>query len=617
MFLVPPSKVFVHVNPVQINFDLESCLWFSSFALNLHASLLRTSVANTPSSSSPTEPSLMYMDVKMEAIMPRIIIESSVDAPQQRDRPKSMEIQISRFAITNIRELGSSRADLAQGIHALQEGSLVFASGFPSNGNDMCVVTDRILSHVAATDVIATPIQLNSPQSIASSSSDNLTKYALWSEPRDIWCIKLDPVWIDFYGARSIGPNRSIPFIDAVPVTFWIHGRQECPIVDFTPTINHQMTPKDSLILSVGQLQSLENNKINSNTINNPICDNDGNKKQSNDIKTMKKIDDNTADLHIIAHVSNLVSIQIDHYQYLFILRMAEEMTELATFLSLDSKRIMHQEDSNSSIVIGLVVPQVEITLVMPSQTPGKESSGGDAESVMPDSASLGTITGWPTTTPPLLENTRNSNQFGSVETPSPINEQRFDIPHTSNPNTHGYNVQILSEPITTTTTTTSTTSQQIPVTPIRSEATTPSSSSRSRNRNSMSDSTFSKDMTSGLLSMKKGFSNFMTSIDSALKTNPDDMSDTYSMHSDISSDSDNFMMIINDTDKTADCMDAMFSLNPFQAPENSIKVAPVEVASEVCEENVQYKTNMSSPSEPSEASSCKRRDLVSMVTFK
>lgn len=27
---------------------------------------------------------------------------------------------------------------------------------------------------------------------------------------------------------------------------------------------------------------------------------------------------------------------------------------------------------------------------MMPSQTPGKESSGGDAESVMPDSASLG-----------------------------------------------------------------------------------------------------------------------------------------------------------------------------------------------------------------------------------
>lgn len=43
-----------------------------------------------------------------------------------------------------------------------------------------------------------------------------------------------------------------------------------------------------------------------------------------------------------------------------------------------------------SSIIVGCVIPQVEVSLVMPSQTPGKESSGGDGESVMPDSASLG-----------------------------------------------------------------------------------------------------------------------------------------------------------------------------------------------------------------------------------
>lgn len=35
-------------------------------------------------------------------------------------------------------------------------------------------------------------------------------------------------------------------------------------------------------------------------------------------------------------------------------------------------------------------MPQVEVTFIMPSPTPGKESSGGDAESVLPDSASLG-----------------------------------------------------------------------------------------------------------------------------------------------------------------------------------------------------------------------------------
>lgn len=39
-------------------------------------------------------------------------------------------------------------------------------------------------------------------------------------------------------------------------------------------------------------------------------------------------------------------------------------------------------------------------------------------------------------------------------------------------------------------------------------------------------------------------------------------------------------------------------------------------MASEVCEEG-DFKTNMSSPSEPSEASTWRRRDLVSMVTFR
>lgn len=58
---------------------------------------------------------------------------------------------------------------------------------------------------------------------------------------------------------------------------------------------------------------------------------------------------------------------------------------------------------------------------------------------------------------------------------------------------------------------------------------------------------------------MKKGFSNFMTSIDSALKNNPsDDMSDTISVKSDLSSDSENFIMVLAD-DKTTDCMDVMF----------------------------------------------------------
>lgn len=403
---MPPSKAYVYVNPVQISFDLESCLWFSSFALNLHESLLRTSVANTMNSPSTgsggvVEPSLMYMDVKLEAIMPRIVFEASPEAASQRDRPKTMNVQISRFAITNIRETGSSRADLAQALHALQEGSLVFASDFPSKEGDMCVVTDRLLSHVSAADVVQnpTPPLLNSPPPFQNPSSplNNLTRYALWIEPRDVWCIKLDPVWIDFYGARSIGPNRSIPFIDAVPVTIWLHGRTEDEAGK--KLLNEQLVkadchggqqqhtddPKshsdpsagDGFILSVANLQSLDNILYNNNqeTTNvqysKPGLDRNHVNNMSNsrsggwtgggggDDETFSSSENTkipsslninaedesgaSADLHVVAHVANLVSIQIDHYQYLFLLRLSEELTELATFLSLDSKRIMNK----------------------------------------------------------------------------------------------------------------------------------------------------------------------------------------------------------------------------------------------------------------------------------
>lgn len=99
---------------------------------------------------------------------------------------------------------------------------------------------------------------------------------------------------------------------------------------------------------------------------------------------------------------------------------------------------------------------------------------------------------------------------------------------------------------------------------------------------------------------MKKGFTNLMSSLDSALKPSPDDISDTMSVRSDASSDSEKFVLINCEADIPG--IDLMFYVNEF-----SYEQEKVEEASEVLEEE----STVTSTSEHSLASSGKRKDLV------
>lgn len=107
-----------------------------------------------------------------------------------------------------------------------------------------------------------------------------------------------------------------------------------------------------------------------------------------------------------------------------------------------------------------------------------------------------------------------------------------------------------------------------------------------------------------GFNSMKKGFSSLMTSIDTALKASPDDVSDAASIRSDASSDCDTFE-IINVTTDDPNTVDIMFRVPEFQNENKGI----VEVASEVVEDLEE--STMTTASDPSLSSSCKRKDLV------
>lgn len=391
-----------------------------------------------------------------------------------------------------------------------------------------------------------------------------LNRELLWTEAKDVWCCNLEPVWGDFFGARAVGQNRPVPFLDAFPLTLWCHFTTE--------------SEKPS-----------------------------------------------AADIHGLAYISNLVSVQINHYQYLFLLRLSEIVSEMVTYLTVDSNKILKVE-SGGSLVVGALIPQVEVTFVMPSHTPGKENSGGDLESVVPDSSSTAddfigsSVHTWHTSQvcTRVDFSAKKVNTSNEVETPQSEASSMLSMDYSHSAPT--------TQPVVTfkqngtkkgdhegSANTIWCIPESCAIHPVQYISGTSDEKNALRqsaetvtHKHSKSDSASNtpfipNNFNVGLSSMKKGFSNLMTSIDSALKASPEDgSSDTVSMRSDVSSDSENYVLVnLQDQGK----IDAVFGID------NTIRITAVEEATEVVEETPDTQ------SEKSMDSVCKRKDLVSIMT--
>lgn len=220
---------------------------------------------------------------------------------------------------------------------------------------------------------------------------------------------------------------------------------------------------------------------------------------------------------------------------------------------------------------MGALIPQLEVTFVMPSQCPGKESSGGDVESFVPDSSSIADDVGVGSTATVWQTSTLSIHQDSAKKTIA--NGSGIEL-------TRSYSMEFVQS------------SPEI----------------KKSNQSQFTNINIQNNVNAGLSSMKKGFANLMSSLDSARKPSPDDASDTASIRSDASSDSENYVMISMDTSDVA-ITDLMFYVKEFSL-ENP---GPVEMASEVMEDE----STITTTSDHSLTSSCRRKDLVRLRNYR
>lgn len=469
---------------------------------------------------------------------------------------------------------------------------------------------------------------------------------SLWTQARDVLFLHCEPVWVEFLGVTA-ARSRPVPFVDAFPLSLWVYVRprssQPCGISK--PVGGMEAVGKStrgSRSASVSSEGLSKTSAVGDRT-------QESARKGGGSGQSSKASESPEAAVHMFCHVPSLVSAQLNHYQYLFLLRQLDAVTELTTFLTHDTHTILTHPNLpgtpldpaalDDTLVMSAVVPQVDVSLVMPPPHLGKDSVTGDGESFLPDSSSTADIQdlGSPgcevrnsasehsivqrlaeteaaaaTSTPDITKSFSVDQLASPQPTPTPC-----PLPATANGTIGQQSVAQHSPTI-------RSGPRQSPSSAVKSAASRQLSSSLTNlpagtthphlqdqadlNGPGSVHLNLHGNLNAGFSTMRKGltsgFTNLMSTIESAVKTSPEDASDTLSVRSDLSSDSDNFVLINVDgerSDSGAASIDALFRVDHKQpaAPTS------VELASEVFEEPT--------PSEISDiTSSFRRKDAVS-----
>lgn len=190
-------------------------------------------------------------------------------------------------------------------------------------------------------------------------SEDNLSslrKDLLWVENKNVWCIRMEPVWIDFCGMESCR-NRPSPFVDAVQATFWL-------VQDIWPQ-------------RVGQKSTSFPQVADASVTTCSIADNES----------------QALHVHILAQFQSLVSIQLNHFQYLFLLRTSEMLTEVVERVRDDAIRIRSGTGGSTNVSLAVILPEVDISMVVPVRMAGGSDDPTETESLGGDLSSSGATT--------------------------------------------------------------------------------------------------------------------------------------------------------------------------------------------------------------------------------